>query len=928
MTAVATRTLWLMAVVLALAGCARNLDPPEALAEARGLIDRGEPGEARILLKNLLVRHPQTPQARVLLARIALEAGDAKAADDELAPVARQSLADAEALFIRWRTDVAMGRHRDVLVELESPNAIKLDAVQRARLRAAALRASGSAADAIAPLREALSAAPQEALLVVDLAGSLAAVGNLSQAERELDAFLQRQPDSADALLARGELRMRKGATGEALSDLERALSKAPAGWPPASRLSTRILIGDALLATGAIADAKGQLATIEREIPGSLGARLLAARIALLEGRAGEASDTLQQIDDIAPGNPRVQYLLVDALLRGGNLARATEVLARRVKNAPDDPLARRLLARLLLSQSRPDEVVELLGEFESPTGTGDAESDGLLAEARLARRRASATIGALTQRLAAEPESAPLRAELAAAHLSNGDPRQALSVLREAKVAAVTPLAAATEVGALRAIGNDRELVLLVQRLAGELQPPLPVLIAAADAAQRGGRNDLARQLVDAVIAREAGNPEALLRRANLEFLERRYEPARETLKMLQQADPTRADLKLALARVAEAEGDVATARDALVQAVRTAPAALEPSLALAALELRAGAPVAATAAIDALISAAPVDGVAANAAGKLLLDARRYDEALPRFRRAIEQAGEVAEYWFNLGRAQVALDDRAAAGESFSRAAQLQPDWLEAGTLAVRLSLAQRDLSGARRTLEALRAQLPRHPLPQLLEGALFRAEGRPKQASEAFAQSYATRPTAQAALGDHEARVAGRLPRPEQPLLNWLARQPGDVAVRRSLADYFLRSGREVESLAQFELLLERVPGDVAALNNAAWLLSATDPARAEALARKAYAIAPQNGAVADTLGWVLLQAGRPAEAVAPLAAAVTALPDNGSVRYHYALALARSGDSGAARSEVARALAMTAQFQERGAAERLAQELAP
>jgi Tfp pilus assembly protein PilF len=167
----------------------------------------------------------------------------------------------------------------------------------------------------------------------------------------------------------------------------------------------------------------------------------------------------------------------------------------------------------------------------------------------------------------------------------------------------------------------------------------------------------------------------------------------------------------------------------------------------------------------------------------------------------------------------------------------------------------------------------------------------------------------------------------LSRPEQPLQAWLAREPRDLAARRALADYLLRNGRDAEARRQFEALLEQAPNDLVALNNLAWLFSSNNIAMAESMARRAYAIAPDNAAVADTLGWVLVQAGKFAEARDTLAKAVAALPEDRTVRYHYATALQRAGDEDAARQNLERAPAGNTNFKERALAEQLAQELA-
>jgi predicted Zn-dependent protease len=79
-------------------------------------------------------------------------------------------------------------------------------------------------------------------------------------------------------------------------------------------------------------------------------------------------------------------------------------------------------------------------------------------------------------------------------------------------------------------------------------------------------------------------------------------------------------------------------------------------------------------------------------------------------------------------------------------------------------------------------------------------------------------------------------------------------------------------------------------------------------------------------VADTLGWLLLQQGKVNEARELLAKAAVALKGVPVVRYHYAAALARSGDKERARSELNVALSHKQPFEERDEATALMAQL--
>jgi len=906
-----------------LAGCNRSSDPASVVSESRGLIAAGKSGEAHVRLKKLLSEDGNVAAARVLLARIALDNGDVRGADSELAALQPAQLEDPEAVTVRAWVDLGLGQHQKVLQTLDSTQ-LDVPAPELVRLRATALRMGGAGADAMPMLREAIAAQPNDGGLIVELAATLGAIGNLSQAERELNAFLQAHPQDPDALHARGELRLRAGANAKAIEDLDAALAAAPPSWPLVKRVTAELLLGDAALAAGDLAKAKARAASLEKRFPGALGTQLLVARVALADGRPNEAADTLQRISDAMPGDQRVQSLLIDALLRSGNKARAAALLERRVQQNPADARARQLLAELLMQQSRPDRVVALLSDAADAVVPTQKDEDSLLSAARLAQERAGAAITTLEAQLARESTNEAARVELAAAYLQNGQPTRGLTTLDAAST--TSPAAVGVRLALNFALANDREVNQIVAALLAAPATDVATLVAASDAAQRAGRNDVVARLIERAAQREPKNADVLIRRANLDFLEGRYERAASALESLVQIDSNDMRPRIALARVAEAQGDVAGARAALQAAIKANPKAAEAALMLASLELRAEQPQAAAAAIDAMIANAPQDGVAANAAGAVLLASRRAEEARARFGQAVEQNGTNARYRFNLGRAQLLAEDRAAAAQSFQQAAKLQPDWVDANIAAVRLALELKQTPVAVEAAQSMVERLPKDARSWLLLGETQMASDRAGEAAGSFAKSYVLQANAAAAVREHIARLASGAARPDQPLLTWLGREPGDLAARRLLADFYQSSGATKAATEQFELIVKAAPNDVASLNNLAWLLADSDTQRAESLARRATAIVPQQAAIADTLGWVLIKAGKYSEAVEALQRAAAGMPADRSIRYRYALAAARAGDKATARRELQSALADGAPFDGREAAQQLSQEL--
>ncbi len=170
-----------------------------------------------------------------------------------------------------------------------------------------------------------------------------------------------------------------------------------------------------------------------------------------------------------------------------------------------------------------------------------------------------------------------------------------------------------------------------------------------------------------------------------------------------------------------------------------------------------------------------------------------------------------------------------------------------------------------------------------------------------------------------LGDRAADI-------EPPLTAWVNERPEDVAGRLVLANLFQTTDRESEALDEYERVLELEPDSIVALNNAAWLYREIAAPRALALARRATDLAPENAAVLDTLGWILVQTDRPDEAIDFLQRAVSFAPQALEIQYHLAQTQVRLGQRNEAQATLTALLAAEAAFAQREAAETLLETL--
>jgi len=117
-------------------------------------------------------------------------------------------------------------------------------------------------------------------------------------------------------------------------------------------------------------------------------------------------------------------------------------------------------------------------------------------------------------------------------------------------------------------------------------------------------------------------------------------------------------------------------------------------------------------------------------------------------------------------------------------------------------------------------------------------------------------------------------AGDLPRAIALLEQGVMEYPDSVDLRYAVASVYEEQGRIPNALRELTDLANARPDDPAALNALGYTLAdhSRDLARARNLIERAYAAAPKNAAILDSLGWVLFRQGHSVEAETYLRAA--------------------------------------------------------
>jgi len=351
----------------------------------------GQRAQAEDAARRHLARRPDDPRAARMLAGIELQTNRPRDATATLSRMAERGNADAASLDMLGRLHSSAGRRREALAAFEAAH-------QRSPEDAALLAR-------VAAARMALG----------DVAGAVEA----AQATLRLDSAAEATREGAREMLAFAALR-----TGDAAA-VRRELDRLP---PEARRTEgAGVLEGSAHLMEFDLAAARTSFDAVLAAHPNSIPARMGLARLARMEGRDADAERLLSEVLRLDPSNAAAHTQLMQAAAPGQPRAAEARAVLEAVQAAnPAEPQPALVLARVLVRHGEGERAATLLtsgplanrSEPALLVARGEAHAAaGNWAEAERASRMA----------LAEMPQSVPVRQQLAAMMLRNGDARGA---------------------------------------------------------------------------------------------------------------------------------------------------------------------------------------------------------------------------------------------------------------------------------------------------------------------------------------------------------------------------------------------------------------------------------------------------------------------------------------------------------------------
>lgn len=908
----------IIGLVLAFAGCDAFTSPEARVERAAARLATGDYATAMRELKLALESEPGNVDARLLLAKLSLQIGDAEAAQKELDRALEAGLDPVPITDFRFEVLAARGAFDQIIAGLDRETA--LPEVRRLTIRGAALTSLGQVAEGEAALQAAAQLAPDDSRVALERARNLLRQQRDAEAEAAVDAVLALDPRAARAWLLKATLQLRRADHAGAAVSFQSALDAGPSASTYPEQVGAEAGLVDVHIQLGELEEATRKLAALRQRAPGAAVTHYMAGRLLTAQGNLAAAQNELRQALLQAPEHAPTRLMLATVLLSQGLVEQARAEVERVLQSDPASSDARKLLAMVQLALNDPVAATRALAEVVRAEGAGDPYADRLMGAALVRAGSVEEGLAFLERSVAARPTDVDARLDLVEAYLAAGRPEAARALLgalpegaaaeRGRMLAVVASTAGQTRGDAQAAVerllaGNPGDASLL--RIAG-------AYLASSGAAERG--RELLRGAVEA-------DPRAVNSRLALATVESQLGDlgaAESQLRAILDVEPANQRAHLGLARLALARGDAEAATRRLEQAISADPSAVEARLQLSRLAMAQADSARGRALLDQAAEAGSSQPRVLNAVGEALLRSGDAASALVRFQQAFGTG--LPEAGVNVARAQVALGRDPDARRTLAEVLKLRPGWPPAIEMLAMLDVREGRVGEALRRVESLRAANVRGALVDEMLGDVHARARQWPDAERLYARASASAPSARLALKRYAVRRDGGLGGAAQPLEEWLERDPRDVAVRLALAESHQSGGRLDDAAAEFERVLATAPRDPIALNNLAWVYHEKRDGRAIETARRAFDLAPAVPEIADTYGWLLVESGDVERGLPLLENAARVKGGDPDIQYHLAAAYARSGQSDRAEALLETLLSGSGPFASRAEAERL------
>lgn len=871
-----------IACALLLASCSQQDEQQQVtdsiLERAQSYFEQGQYKAALIETKNVLAAREYSPEAVLLTAKIYLLLGNVTAVAELLVPLIEENndlsieyglvLADSYIKRNKYRSAL------NVVNGLAASSDQKLNS-QRDLILGLAYAGLGRARESEKWLQRALQSNPRSLPTLMALIQLAASKNDIAVAKTYLEQAANIEPKHSGVLTWQGHFRKSVGDLEGALEYYSDALGNMrQTDLMEYQRILVLNYLSDTFTKLGRPEEAAIYKKVLAEANPqqSSLSVKFAQAKDFYELGEVEKSGALLSDILKSSPNNRQAQAFLGLIKYTQGDFAAAEQLLSSSVDPEVASEQAVRLLASAALKQGHPQKVLDLL---EKDLGRYEDSPDilAIYGIAALATQNELSGESAMMMALSLRPKYAGARIALANYYYRQGRTREALKQLDIGLQ--IEPSSIDINVTLLKFYNRENNVDAFQKTVANLIQ-------LAPDNIEV--RNNIAKQF----------------------FERRQYADAAGHFSAVLVLEPNNATANLGQAAVLMAQQDWAKAAEYYRNIIRNNPAEINAYKGLFSsyegLDSSAGrnSATAKRRGIEVLLELAQGADTAygANAVlAEFYLRASQPELSLDYARAAYDLKPDAdysvtlyATAHFDLALLAFGNEEYIKARSNAKSALEVSANDIRVLELLVRCEIALKRYEQAEQLIDNIRQIYPDALFAELLNGDLLAHQGELQKSLSEFQVVWQSKPTAKVgkkilgllkSMDENEAAIKFSQ--------DWMEQFPQALAPRLFLALAFHAAGDKVKAIEQYEGYAAIDPDNGIVMNNLAWLYFETGHSGALSTAARAYELMPENGAIADTYGWILVNSAEVERGVEILEMALQLAPDSEEIKRHLELA---------------------------------------
>jgi putative PEP-CTERM system TPR-repeat lipoprotein len=890
-------------------------------AEADQLIAKDDLKSAEIELKNAVKADPDNGPLRLKLADLEIQMNDIDGAQVELKTARNHGAPEEKVIPLLARTYMVQGKYDQVLQDFP----VKDDASPVVRIATLTVRAEAQmqlkkVEDARSSLMAAEQIDPKATMPKLGLARIAFTLGQYDDAMTKADELLAIAP-TADTHLLKGEILERKGDQAGAMNEFDQAIKA------ESNNIAGYIERAQLLIAQNQDAKAQADVKAAQTIAPRSVPAQYL---LALIQAKAKDfagADNLLTKYATAFPAFPRGYYLQAIVKSELKQYEQAESAITAYLAAAPNDPGGERVKAEILLRKGDALGAADVLEKLTAEV-PDDAASLGMLGQAYGELRKPQQAADAFERANKLAPDNAQILRGLALNHIAQGQSEKGIAELEKAY--SLAPDDSQT----------SQALVLVYTR-----QHQFDKATKLVDDMRKRTPNDPAAANLSGMVALSAEDvsgaeaaytavakqfPDYLPTKLQLAYvyaLQGQPDKAVASYQEVLAKDPANVPALQNLSALYQGRNQIDQAVDLWVKAHKLQPENVPIAVGLIEGYIQKKDWDNGLAAVRDMQVRLPNEPRLFAMRAELELQKGASKDAVVSLQRLAELQPQDPASRRDLAIAQEKSGDIPGAIASIAEARKLDPNNIGLAAEEVRL-LGLRNPDDAMAAAQRLAQQMPDAPAAQAVEGDYLVSLKRPAESKAAYIKAFQAHPSIVLAerisaseLRDGRTAEAGRI------LNDWAAAHPDDIPAKFAVANFALGQKDWATAKVKYEALLtgER-SSDPLILNNLAFIYQKGNDPRALEFAQKAHIAAPANAAIADTLGWIMVQRGDTANGLKFLQQSHDATPNDPDVQYHLAFAFDSVGKKPEATDLVKKALANPRDFDSKKDAQALLDKL--